>query len=185
MTWLALVLGARATVTPTPAERARLEAGQVVVRVDTARGGSNGLSMMVVEAAADEVWQVIIGFDAYVEFLPYVTASTLRSDSGDGRYGYDIELTTRGIVTRYAGTAVHDGDTLSWELQPVGVSPMRKSSGSWRVQDLDGRTLLIYRAEAETAWWLPSSVHRKAADAGLPTMVRLVGERAVGSQGGG
>lgn len=184
MTWLALLLGARGAVVPTASERAALDAGEVVVRADTRRGGSSGLSMMLLDVPPETVWDVILGFDAYVEFLPYITASSLESSSED-RYAYTIELTVKGLTTRYAGTAERSGDELAWALEPIGASPMRRSSGTWRVQELEGRSLLVYSAEAETAWWLPTSMHRKAADAGLPTMVRLVGRRAVGSERGG
>ena len=181
---LALLLTARGEVVPTSVERALLDGGEVVVRQDAARGGSSGLAMILVDAPAEDVWQVVLDYDAYVEFLPYVTASRLDTVEDDVTT-YTIELTVKGLSTRYAGTAKRLGDELAWELMPVGMSPMRTSRGSWRVQELEGKTLIVYRAEAETAWWLPTSVHRKAADAGLPTMVRLVAERAVGSSGGG
>lgn len=144
--------------------------------------------MILVEASSAEVWAVIEGFGAYVEFLPYVTASYVLAspdELGEGTWRWGMELTAKGVVTRYVTDARRDGDVMTWEMQPEGSSPMRRSAGSWEVRAWDAdRVLLIYRAQADTAWWIPVFVHRKAADAGLPAMVRLVAARAVDSPGG-
>jgi len=144
--------------------------------------------MVLVASGAEDVWAVIEDFDAYVEFLPYVTSSELLAgpeELGEGRYRWAMELTARGIVTRYVTESVREGDSMRWEMQPEGNSPMTRSTGSWSVTSWDERrVLLTYTAKADTAWWVPVFVHKKAADAGLPVMVRLVAERAVHSDGG-
>ena len=187
MRWLAFLLGAQAGELSS-SERAALERGEIVLRQETARGGSEGSSSVLVEATAQEVWSVIEDFDAYVEFLPYVTASSLLEgpeELGEGRFRWQMELTAKGLVTRYVTDAHRDGEVMTWEMRPDGSSPMKRSTGSWRVSEWDDRrVLLTYTAQADTAWWIPVFVHRKAADAGLPVMVRLVAERAVQSKGG-
>jgi ribosome-associated toxin RatA of RatAB toxin-antitoxin module len=165
-------------------ERSALESGQVVYRKELGQDGSSGLSMVLVDAPPQQVWGVILDFDAYVEFLPYVTSSWTeprRPEDSPDLHHWGMELTTRGVVTRYAATTVMapSGCDATWEMVPTGYSPMSKARGWWRTQPWgDGRTLLIYSADVETSWWLPSVVHQKAADRGLPAMVVLVGRRA-------
>lgn len=169
----------------TSEERVLLEAGQVVYRSDLAREGSSGLSMVLVNTPAKDVWEVVLDFDSYVLFLPYVTASwsELREPlhAGVTRLRWGMELTTKGVVTRYAveGRLHSPGGYMTWEMVPVGSSPMSRATGYWMSSAWDdGRTLLIYSVDVETAWWLPISVHRKAADRGLPATVALFGRRA-------
>lgn len=182
MGWLAFLFGTQAASAPTEAEKSALERGEVVTRQATNRGGSEGTSMVLVDATTDEVWTVVEDFGAYVEFLPYVTASELLAGPdalGEGTWRWSMELTAKGVVTRFVTESRREGDVMTWAMTPASTSPMRRSTGSWEIQPWDAeRVLLIYRAQADTAWWVPVFVHKKAADAGLPTMVRLVGERA-------
>ena len=184
MTWLLhLVLNTPlASPEPSVAELEQLEAGRVVVRSDTARGGSTGLSMRLVAAAPERIWAVVLDFDGYADFLPYVTASWTEArpeQLGPGRYRWGMELTTRGVTTRYSVDCRQAEGELDWTMSPVGVSPMRGSSGSWRVLPWDAqRVLLVYLASVDTAWWVPPSVHRQAADRGLSGIVELVAQQA-------
>ncbi len=184
MTWLLhLVLSSPlASPEPSAVELQQLEAGRVVVRSDTARGGSTGLSMRLVEATAEQIWAVVLDFDGYVDFLPYVTASWTESgpaELGPGRYRWGMELTTRGVTTRYRVDCRGAEGELDWTMRPVGASPMRSSTGSWRVLPWDAhRVLLVYVASVDTAWWVPPSLHRQAADRGLSGIVELVAQQA-------
>lgn len=170
----------------TEAERARLDAGEVVWRADLNKGGSAGRSMVLVRASEDQVWDVILNPDDYVLFLPYVTASWAEprgQDAPQERLRWGMELTTKGVVTRYAvesrATPAAVGRTMRWEMIPSGASPMSRATGYWMSLPWgDGRTLLVYAVDVETAWWLPVMIHQTAADRGLPTTVALFGRRA-------
>lgn len=161
------------------AELEALQEGQVVTRQELARGGSAGLAMMLVDATPDHVWDVILDVDRYVEFLPYVTSSWLVSDD-PAALKWGMELTTKGVVTRFNASGVlhRDEGYLAWEMRPVGSSPLRASRGWWRVETVDSRTLLVYQADVQTAWWIPTRTHQKAASRGLPTLVSLMAARA-------
>ena len=161
-------------VSPSSQEAAALLAGETVVRQDTARGGSRGVAMAFVSASPEQVWAVVLDFDRYVEFLPYVTASTAVAG------GAELELTTKAVVTRYKQTVAdhHAEGYVTFELRPVGWSPMRCSTGWWRVTRWEGGSLLMYSVDVATAWYLPKETHDKAAAIGLPKMVTLMAERA-------
>ncbi|MCK6517601.1 hypothetical protein L6R46_21375, partial [Myxococcota bacterium] len=107
----------------TDAERARLDAGEVVWRADLNKGGSAGRSMVLVRASEEQVWDVILNPDDYVLFLPYVTASWAEpggSDRAQATLRWGMELTTKGVVTRYAVESRPapsiTGRTMRWEM---------------------------------------------------------------------
>lgn len=166
-------------ITPTTEEAAQLKAGATVVRQDTARGASSGVAMAWVEAPPEKVWAVILDFDAYVEFLPYVTSSK-STMTRSGQRGAELELTTKGYVTRYHQViADHRSQGyLTFQMRPLGWSPLRTSSGWWRVTPWEGGSLVVYSVDVATAFYLPKSTHDKAAAVGLPRMVELVADRA-------
>ncbi|MCB9741137.1 MAG: SRPBCC family protein [Alphaproteobacteria bacterium] len=176
-----------------PAPELSAEEREALLRGETlkrhAHGGksSAGLSLALSAASEAAVWATITDFAAYVEYLPYVTASWAEGvqspEPGLEVYTWGMELTTKGVVTRYAVEShrrVQEG-WMRWRMQPLGSSPMSEASGYWLTAPLHGardRTLIVYAADVRTAWWLPTPIHRKAADRGLPAMVSLVGRRA-------
>lgn len=175
------------TPDPTPEEIHLLLAGQTVYRHGQGQDASTGLSMALSRGASEAVWRVILDFDAYVKFLPYVTASWTEAreplEGGAQRLLWGMELTTRGVITRYAVESRYfpARGLMRWAMTPRGASPMARAHGYWLTGPWvgeAGRTLVVYAADVATAWWLPGPIHRKAADKGLPLMVGLVSARA-------
>lgn len=160
-------------------ERSALEAGEMVVRQGHEDRGSMGTAMVLVDGTVEESWAAILDFDNYVRFLPYITASWSEStdrSAPDNALRWGVELTTKGVVTRYRVDCLMHSEQgyMAWEMRPVGYSPLAASHGWWRVEswaDDPSKTLMIYQVRVETAWWLPERVHRLAADQGLGTMV--------------
>ncbi|MCB9762294.1 MAG: SRPBCC family protein [Alphaproteobacteria bacterium] len=178
------------TFTFTAEERDSLAQGGVVHRAEQGEAGSAGISVCLADAPPQRVWATITDFDAYVDFLPYVTASWLETAGapvdGVAVWRWGMELTTKGVVTRYAvESRLRQAEGyMTWEMVPRGTSPMARATGFWQTRpwaDAPQRTLVLYGASVETAWWLPSPIHRKAADRGLPTMVTLIAARAAGA----
>lgn len=178
---------------PPPLPELKADEREALLRGETlkhhAHGGksSAGVSLALSAASETQVWATITDFAAYVEYLPYVTASWTESVStpepGLQVYTWGMELTTKGVVTRYAVESRRRvvERWMRWRMQPRGSSPMSEASGYWLTAPFDGaqdRTLIVYAADVRTAWWLPTPIHRKAADRGLPAMVSLVGRRA-------
>lgn len=162
------------SVAPSAEEAGVLLAGQTVVRQDTNRGASRGVAMAFVRAPVDQVWEVVLGFDDYIYFLPYVT--TCKAVPG----GAEFELTTKGVVTYYTMSIADHRELgyVTFETRPVGWSPMSRSTGWWRVMPWEGGTLLMYSVDVATAWYLPKATHDKAAAIGLPKMVTMVAARS-------
>ncbi len=188
MTWLVAIALAASDwdvlpprTAPSAAELGQLRAGSAVYRSTLERGLSTGLAFAVAEASVAEVWEEVLDFDAYVQFMPYVTASRTASVQGD-RIDWQMELTTMGVVTRYLveNHRYPEQDVLTWNMQPRGGTPLLGASGWWRVEPFEGdpdRTLIVYGTSVEVSWWVPMALHDKAASR-LPTMVELIRDRA-------
>lgn len=169
----------------TAEERRALLAGEPVARSWRDEDGrSRGLTAALVKAPEAVIWKQIVDIDAYVEFMPYVTASYLTrwEEAADHTHivaGY--HLTTLGVTTRYNLDErwYADRGLMLFRVTPVGAGPVNGGDGWWRVSPFaaDGRMLLEYSVDLSTQWWVPSALERRAASR-LPTLIRLMRKRA-------
>jgi len=172
-------------ITWTSVEQATLDRGEAVSRYwKDGDGRSRGLSAVVVNAPAPAVWHAIVDFDAYVQFMPYVTASYVTSWEEATDYtrilaGY--QLTTLGVNTRYKldNRWYPDQGLMIFDVRPEGSGPISAGDGFWRVSPWKtaGAVLLEYSVDMSMQWWVPSVLERKAASR-LPTVVRLMKRQA-------
>ncbi len=167
-------------------DQAALERGEAISRHwRDAEGRARGLSAVLVNAPASTVWKAIVDIDAYVEFMPYVTASYVSSweearDHTRILAGY--QLTTLGVTTKYRldNRWYADKGVLVFDVLPEGTGPIAAGDGFWRVspwKSARGQVLLEYSVDMAMQWWVPSALERKAASR-LPTVVRLIKRRA-------
>lgn len=170
----------------TATEQATLERGEAVSRHwRDATGRARGLSAVLVRAPAAAVWKAIVDIDAYVEFMPYVTASYVTSwdEAPDHtRIVAGYHLTTLGVTTRYRldHRWYADQGLILFDVVPEGSGPIAAGDGFWRVSPWKGASelvLLEYSVDMAMQWWVPSMLERKAASR-LPTVVRLMKRRA-------
>jgi hypothetical protein len=94
-----------------------------------------------------------------------------------------MELTTKGIRTHYRvrNHRYPAEGTMTFRMLPESGSPLRQATGYWRIEPWQGapdRTILAYRIDIDTAWYVPAFLKNKAADRGLPTVVKLIAKRA-------
>jgi ribosome-associated toxin RatA of RatAB toxin-antitoxin module len=171
-------------------ESAALARGELIVTVDSGQGG---FAAIVVDAPIDEVWAQVVDFDRYVDFLPYVTAShTDRVDEAGDHTTIDcsLELTTRGVVTRYSvrNAWYRDQGWMAFAMLPGPGNPLDAATGWWRVAPLPDdprRTLLMYSIDVNAAWWVPGFIRAKATDRAVPTVAKLIARRAEVDAGNG
>lgn len=175
----------------TAAEVAALERGEAISRHwRDADGRARGLGAVLVRAPANAVWKVVVDIDAYVEFMPYVTASyvTRWDEAPDHtRILAGYHLTTLGVTTRYRldHRWYADQGYILFDVLPEGSSPISGGDGWWRVRPWKGgsdRVILEYSVDMAMHWWVPSVLERKAAGR-LPTVVRLIKRRAEAAAG--
>ena len=170
----------------TPEERTALRCGQTVYRHSTGRRSDDGMAAVVVKTTAETLAEHILDVDAYVEFLPYVTGSrVLRTEefSDHRRVDAELELTTKGIVTRYEIETrwYPEASWLPFQMVAHTGGALRGGSGSWHLYRWDedwSRTLLVYDIRLESARWVPGFARRLAANRGLPAAAELIAKRA-------
>lgn len=165
----------------TETERAHLDAGAIVFRAE--EGSELSLAAVVLDASPDAIWDAVLGFDQYVDFLPYVTKSIQTGTwTVDEHQVIDaeFELTTRGVVTRYdiRHAVWRDRGYALFHLLPNSPGPLSEVNGVWRVEQWsDGRQLLSATIDARANWFIPAFIRTKATDRALPTAVKLIGRR--------
>lgn len=163
-----------------------LRRGSTVYRHIREEGRERGASFTLVDATPAEIWPHVLDVDAYVSFLPYVTASRDVSQHQEGAQVVSdstLEFTTRGITTHYdlQHRWLPGVDTVAFTMSPVGRSPMRGSTGWWQAEpwaEDPTKTLLSYHVDVELAWWIPRKYRRTSAIYGLSVITDLVGRQA-------
>lgn len=172
---------------PDSRQTRQLERGEVVHgSLSTGSRRMLGYATAFSRAPVAALWRHVLDLDAYVRFLPYVTASRVSGrESRDGvqRISCQLELTTLGVVSQYEmeNAWYPERGLLSWLIRSLTPPGGLTATGSWIVQPepgVEGRTRLSYLAEVGVNWWVPEYIRLRAANRGLPTIVRLIRERA-------
>ncbi|HZP39094.1 MAG TPA: SRPBCC family protein [Methylomirabilota bacterium] len=189
---LALVVGllvswcplpARALPHLPPAERARLESGEVVLldRLPPGGGGAageGGTAVSVVHASVGAVWRVLLDYPGHAGLYPSVVrADVLESDRSRALVRYVIQVGPFSFnfhVNNYPDRA---NNRIDWRLardRPNGL--FRDTWGYWEVQPDASGVLLTYAMGARTV--LPRFLTRGAERDGLVETIRAVRDRA-------
>ncbi|MEL6347608.1 MAG: SRPBCC family protein [Myxococcota bacterium] len=144
-------------------------------------GMRRGWAQITVDAPADVVWKVVTDVDAYADFLPYVTASSVyeRRDDGTQRSGYSV--TVRGVTSDFVMEGPLSPHQRQWCFVytdgPATVS--RGGRGCWRLNPTEtGATELEYEVFLPRVWWIPKSVEARIAEQGLTRLVLGMAARA-------
>lgn len=171
----------------TDAERVLLDQGLPVHRYERDPSGRQyGRAAVRVRAPADAVWGAVLDYDNYVRFLPYVTASaeTSRGPTGAGeRVQATYDITVKGMVTHFAldSELRRDDGVVAFTLSSNEGGAVDAGQGWWRLTPWTGEPnvwLLEYGVDLGLRWWVPGFVERKAADRGLPVLVRQMARQA-------
>lgn len=169
----------------TDEECARLDAGEAVSREEPWQERTGIVAAILIDAPAEVVWRQVIDYDAYVQFMPYVTASsTDKVIAANDHTDIDcsMELTTKGFVTRYdvRNHWYPDEGFMQFELLPSHAGPLKHADGYWRVEPWQkdpSRTMLAYRLDVELPWYVPAFAWDMASNR-LPRVVHLLAKRA-------
>ena len=133
---------------------------------------------IVIDVAADKLFDVINDFGKYAEFLPEVKKTEVRPEGAVTVVTYTIDIK----ATKIAYTLKHTGtkpDKLHWTL--IKGDMMKANDGSWTLKTLpDGRTEAIYDIELKLGALVPSFVEKALAEQGLPALLETFTKRAEG-----
>lgn len=140
----------------TPAEQARLRAGELVQRPATERRGRlhlmGGTSFQVVDAPRDVVWQALVDTEHYSKMLPQVLEARLVQDRGAHRLVYLRQGQQGFVETAYYLDVDLDqqrGD-IAFRMDSKRPHDLRAAYGFYSVRPFEsGRTLLCYGIMAD------------------------------------
>ena len=131
---------------------------------------------VVIDAPAERVFDIIVDYDRYAEFLPEVKeakSSGRRNNEVDVHYG--IDLVKR---IHYTLHMVEDRPrTVRWTF--VKGELMRDNHGSWTLEPTpDGKTRATYTIEVGVGPLVPRSIVNALVDQSLPKMLEAFKKRA-------
>jgi ribosome-associated toxin RatA of RatAB toxin-antitoxin module len=132
------------TSSPTPvaltaAERASLEAGKHVERHTKADGGGSGVAIQYINASPEVIWQTILSYHRYKDWVKNVVKCTVYKREGDDLYvdmqtsvfGFKSQVFTKNIIRKTEGY-------MAWTLDYDRKSDVSDLVGYWRVEPVEG-----------------------------------------------
>jgi len=131
---------------------------------------------VTIDAPADRVFDVIVDYDRYAEFLPEVKevrSADRRGNEVDVHYG--IDLVKR---IHYTLHMIEDRPrSVRWSF--VRGELMRDNKGSWTLEPTpDGKTRATYSIEVGVGPLVPRSIVNALVDQSLPKMLEAFKKRA-------
>jgi ribosome-associated toxin RatA of RatAB toxin-antitoxin module len=103
---------------------------------------------VVIEAPIERVYEIIVDYERYPEFVPGIRKCRVRQGKGEKDVEYELDLGVRRIkyVLRHEEQRPRK---VSWSL--VSGDMMKVSNGSWELSDDGGRTRAVYSVEIQVA----------------------------------
>ena len=124
----------------TPAERAKLEAGEHVERHTKGAEGGSGVAIQYIKASPSVIWETILSYPRYKDWVKNVVKCSVYKREGDelfvdmqtSIFGFKSRIFTRNIVKKSEGY-------MSWTLDYSRTSDVNDLVGYWRVEPVEGR----------------------------------------------
>ena len=131
---------------------------------------------VIIDAPADRVFDIIVDYDRYAEFLPEVKearSADRRGNEVDVHYGIDlvkrIHYTLHMVEERPR--------SVRWSF--VRGELMRDNKGSWTLEPTpDGKTRATYTIEVGVGPLVPRSIVNMLVDQSLPKLLEAFKKRA-------
>lgn len=132
---------------------------------------------IVVNAPPEKVYDIVIAYDRYPEWLPEV--KTIRTSDRKGnevKVHYEVDFKIKTI--RYTILAREERPTrMSWSF--IEGEVMKDNKGSWVLEpEGEGRTKVTYNVEVAVGPLVPKSILNTLVDQSLPKMLEAVKRRA-------
>jgi ribosome-associated toxin RatA of RatAB toxin-antitoxin module len=145
------ISSAPAGVKLTEAEQAKLAAGKPVLRQSQGAEGGSGVAIQEIAAPAETVWDTILNYPRYKDWVENVVSCTVYRKEGSTLY-LDMQTSILGIRSgMYTRNVVRkDQGYMSWTLDYSRKSDVNDIVGYWRVETLSTeppRTRLEYSTQ--------------------------------------
>lgn len=165
---------------PTPAELARLSAGEVLIRSEDTGGAPQVEARGLIAAPPERVWALIDDVSGYSRFMPRVKRSRELSRVGDvieaeSTIEMPFPLKNLSAVTRGVHTVVPGERWVrAWQLLRGDYV---RNEGSWTLVPFpgrDGATLVTYRLAVQLKVPLPGKIQQAAQQKTLPQVIEAL-----------
>jgi hypothetical protein len=161
-------------------ERARLEAGDVVVQTDL--GGERTISTGVVRvrATTDRIWPAVLDFQARIPENASLKRVTEYRRDGPDDWFVAFDMNVFGIKA-----VVHDHwqcslgrNVCAWALDPSVASDLVLNEGFMYVEPRAGDALLVFHSELVARMWAPGWIRRWLAEDSMENVLDHIRIRA-------
>ena len=131
---------------------------------------------VIIDAPADRVFDIIVDYDRYAEFLPEVKEARSADRRGNEVDVHDgIDLVKRIHYTLHM--VEERPRSVRWSF--VRGELMRDNKGSWTLEPTpDGKTRATYTIEVGVGPLVPRSIVNALVDQSLPKMLEAFKKRA-------
>ncbi len=121
----------------TESEQARVDKGKTAQRYVRGEDEGWGIAVNLVEAPADVVWDTILNYDRYPDWVNNVTSCTVYETRGDDLY-VDMQMSILGIKKALytVNTVRRDDGWMAWTLDERHESAVEEMIGYWRVEQI-------------------------------------------------
>ena len=165
----------------TPDEESQVEDGRTVQRYVRGEEDGWGVAVNIVEAPAEVVWDTILAYDRYPDWVDNVTDCTVYKRSGDDLY-VDMQMSVMGMKKGMytINTVKRSEGWMGWTLDYSRKSDVQDMVGYWRVEQISSNppiTRLDYSTQMKARGvpdWLVSLLTKKSLKDGT----RWVKERS-------
>lgn len=133
---------------------------------------------IVIEAPIEDVFDVIVDYDRYPEFLPEMKNVQVQSQNdGVSIVSFELEIIMR---LGYTLRLVEDRPTaVNWTLQDAKM--FSANNGGWKLEKLsDSQTRATYGLEIKLRGLIPKSVSTRLIGTTLPNTLHRFKERIEG-----
>jgi len=132
---------------------------------------------IVIDVTPDKLYDVIVDFEKYAEFLPEVKKTSVAAGPGDAKdVTYTIDIKAK-IITY---TLRHTGQKPSKAAWSMTKGEMIKGNeGHWALKELPGgKTEATYVIDLKLSAFVPGFVEKALAEQSLPALLENFKKRA-------
>lgn len=170
--------GAPPALALTAAERARLDAGEMLLKQTERGAGAHAVAVEDIRATPERIWSRITNYPRYPEWVSGVKRCTIYARGGD-HILVEFGLSVMGVKVDYFVDHhfVPAENYLTWTLDYSRQSDLDDSVGYWRLTPLRAEpplTRLEYTVDVRLKGWIPAFVQDFLTKRGLTDAVGWV-----------
>ncbi len=130
---------------------------------------------IVINVTRDQLFDVIVDYQKYAEFLPEVKKVTVSGAPPDALVTYQIDIKAKTISYTVQMKAQRPG-TVAWAMTKGEM--MKENKGTWLLKEVPGGTEATYEIDLKLGALVPSFIEKALAEQSLPALLANFKARA-------